>query len=74
MNGFKVGTVLTLDDNKDYVISQAKMNEGSYYMLLIEMPDYKSFKFARLIDNEQLEEIDDVNLIDKLVVLFNKKD
>lgn len=69
---FEVGDVLTLADDKDYVISQAKMYEGNFYMLLVEMPDYKSFKYVRLIDDQNLAEIEDIELIEKLSVLFTK--
>ena len=68
----KVGEVLTLADEKDYVISASKMDEGSFYMLLVEMPDLKSFKFVKVIDEKNLEEIKDPDLIEKLLVLFNK--
>ena len=69
---FEIGNVLTLEDDKDYVISQAKNYEGNFYMLLIEMPDYKSYKFVRLIDNKNLAEIEDVDLIEKLSAIFSK--
>ena len=69
---FEVGTVLTLADDKDYVISQAKMYKGNLYMLLVEMPDYKTFKFVRLIDEQNLAEIEDIELIEKLSAMFTK--
>ena len=71
---FEIGTVLTLADDKDYVISQAKMIEGSYYMLLVEMPDYKSFKYVRLIDDNNLAELEDIELIEKISKEFIKKE
>lgn len=69
---FEIGDVLTLEDKKDYVISQAKKFEGSLYMLLVEMPTYKTFKFVKVIDEENLIEIDDIELIEKLSTLFSK--
>ena len=68
---FEIGDVLTLADDKDYVVSHAKNYEGNLYMLLIEMPDYKSFKFVKLIDEKNIEEIEDIDLIEKLSFLFN---
>lgn len=70
---FKIGNILTLEDDKDYVISQAKNYEGAYYMLLIEMPDYKSFKYVKLIDDKHLETIEDIELVEKLSLLFTKE-
>lgn len=67
---FEVGEVLTLADKKDYVISNAKTYEGAFYMLLIELPDYKSFKYVKLVDEETLSEIDDVDLVIKLSKVF----
>ncbi len=69
---FEIGDVLTLDDNKDYVVSQAQNCAGDTYILLVEMPDSKSFKFARVIDETQIEEINDAELIKKLSMLFYK--
>ncbi len=71
---FEIGTVLTLEDDKDYVISQAKMYNGSFYMLLVEMPDYKSFKYVRVIDDNNLAEIEDIELIEELSRQFIKKE
>ncbi len=71
---FEIGTVLTLEDDKDYVISQTKMYKGSFYMLLVEMPDYKSFKYVRVIDEHNLAEIEDIELIEELSKQFVKKE
>ncbi len=71
---FEVGDVLTLEDNKDYVVSQNKLVEGFYYMLLIELPDYKSFKFVKVIDNDNLEEIDDIDKVEELSAIFQKRE
>lgn len=71
---FEVGDVLTLEDNKDYVVSQSKLVEGFYYMLLIELPDYKSFKFVKVIDNDNLEEIDDIDKVEELSAIFQKRE
>ena len=43
-------------------------------MLLVEMPDYKSFKFVRVVDNENLAEIEDIELIEKLSTMFSAKE
>ena len=69
---FEIGNIVTLEDDKDYVISQAKNYENNLYMLLVEMPDYKSFKYVRVIDDNNLAEIEDIELIEKLSVLFTK--
>ncbi len=69
---FEIGDIITLADDKDYVISCAKNYEGNLYMLLIEMPDYKSFKYVKVIDKSNLEELEDIELIEKLSALFTK--
>ena len=69
---FEVGDTLTLEDNKDYVISKSKVIDDINYMLLIELPDYKSFRYVKLLNNESLEEINDIDIIEKLSELFNK--
>ena len=69
---FEIGDVLTLADNNDYVVSQAKMENGILYMLLIELPDYKSFKFVKVINDDTLETIEDVEEVEKLSAMFNQ--
>lgn len=69
-----IGEVITLGDDKDYVITHKKEVNGIQYALLIEMPDYGSFKFVKFLDGENLEIVEDSELIEQLLVEFNKAD
>ena len=69
-----IGEVITLGDDKDYVITHKKEIDGKQYAFLIEMPDYGSFKFVKFLDDENLETVEDSELIEKLLVEFNKAD
>ena len=57
---FEIGNILTLEDDKDYVISQKANYEGNLYLLLIEMPNYKSFKYVKVVDEKSLILVEDI--------------
>lgn len=69
-----IGEVITLGDDKDYAITHKKEINGIQYALLIEMPKYESFKFVKFLDGENLEIVEDSELIEQLLVEFNKAD
>lgn len=60
---------LTLDDNNEYVvISKINYDNKNYYYLL-DKNNKNNFKFC-YEDNDELVEIDDKDLITKLLPLF----
>lgn len=69
-----IGDVITLSDDKDYIITHKKEVDGKQYAFLIEMPDYGSFKFVEFVDDENLDVIEEPELVEKLLVEFNKAD
>ncbi len=71
---FELGTVLTLGDNKDYVVSQSAEVEGAKYLVLIEMPGYKTMHFAKLINEGRDLEIidDDIEMIEKISAIVTE--
>ena len=67
----EIGKVLTLNDKK-YAISQETTYEGVQYLLLIEVPSYKSFKYVKVVDNDYVEDLEDTELIEKISNIFVK--
>ena len=65
----KQGEVLTLSDNKKYtVISTIEMDNNSYYYL-IDNDDYSNMMFCTF-EEDNMEEITDHDLIEKLLIRF----
>ncbi len=60
---YEIGDLLTLSDGKDYAVSVRKIIDGKLYLLLLEEPDLKSFKYVEAIDDENLKEITDPETI-----------
>ena len=46
--------------------------EGVKYLLLIEVPSYKSFKYVKVVDNDYVEDLEDTELIEKISNIFVK--
>ena len=68
---FEIGTVLELDDEKNYaVISQINYNE-KIYIYLIDIADNSNMMFCEL-QNDELLTVSDHKLLENLVLLANK--
>ena len=65
----KQGEVLTLSDNKKYtVMSTIEMDNNNYYYL-IDNDDYSNMMFCTF-EEDNMEEITDHDLIEKLLIRF----
>ena len=62
---------LTLDDNNEYVLISKINHENKNYYYLLDRNNLKNVKFC-YEDNEELVEINDKELITKLLPLFVK--
>ena len=68
---FEIGTVLELDDEKNYaVISQINYNE-KIYIYIIDIADNSNMMFCEL-QNDELVTVSDHKLLENLVLLANK--
>ena len=68
---FEIGTVLELNNQKNYtVISHIKTN-GKQYLYLIDISDNSNMMFCELQDDELLT-VTDSKLLEQLVLLANK--
>ncbi len=64
-----ITNVLALDDNKDYVVVSKANYENKEYFYLAEVSNPKNVIFCYRDDNE-LTELKDNNLINKLLPIF----
>lgn len=67
----KIKDILTLDDNNEYVVISKIKHENKNYYYLLDRNNLKNVKFC-YEDNEELVEINDKELITKLLPLFVK--
>lgn len=66
----KQGEILTLNDNRKYVVvSTAELNMKNY-VYLIEQDDYTNTLICEYDLENGLEEITDANLVEQLMIYF----
>ena len=61
--------LVTLSDDKEYVVTSKAEYEGKIYYYFVDINDNKNIKFL-LEDGDELEEVDDDELVRKLLPLF----
>ena len=66
------GEILTLNDNKKYTVVSSQMIDNTNYVYLIDQDDYTNFMFCKYDNNNGLEEVIDENIIEKLMIVFQK--
>ncbi len=68
------GEVLTLSDSRKYAVVSSTMLDNVNYVYLIDQDDYTNFMFCKYDNQNSLEEVTDQNLVEKLILAFQKKD
>ena len=63
--------IVTLDNNKKYVLVSSIMFEGKKYVYLSGLDDYKDFIIGE-IKNDEITVVSDTNLFGQLIIEFNK--
>lgn len=63
--------IVTLDNNKKYVLVSSIMYEGEKYVYLSGLDDYKDFIIGE-IKNDEITVVSDTNLFGQLIIEFNK--
>ena len=67
------GEILTLEDDKDYlVVGTTKINDITY-VYLINTVDYSNFMFCSYDETDGLYEVEDAELLQNLITIFNKQ-
>ena len=66
------GEVLTLEDNKDYVVASSIMMDGINYVYLINTVNLSKMMFCSYDQVDGLYEVEDPETLDKIIKLFNE--
>ena len=64
------GEIVTLSNREEYAVVSSIEYEGKNYVYLMNLEDYKNFKFCEFKD-ESLYVVQDSELIKKLIIKFN---
>ena len=67
------GEVLTLEDDKDYLVLSTTKIDDITYVYLINTVDYSNFMFCSYDEVDGLYEVNNPELLDKLIEIFNKQ-
>lgn len=62
-------SVITLDNNKKYIIVKKIKNKQTYYYFSLNIDDTNDYKFFYMKDNDLIEILDD-ETISSLILLF----
>lgn len=65
------GDMLTLSDNRNYIVVSIVEYNGKKYCYLIDVNDNKNINFSEIVNNDELEEITDEDLKMILIEMFN---
>ena len=66
------GDVLTLSDNKKYVVVSSQTWNHENYVYVIDQDDYTNFMFCKYDNDKGLEEVVDAKTIEDLMMVFQK--
>ncbi len=67
------GEILTLEDNKEYVVAASTVLDDINYVYLMDSADYSNFMFCAFDETDGLYEVEDAELLDKLLQIFNEQ-
>lgn len=67
------GEILTLEDDKEYVVVATTVLDGINYVYLINSVDYSNFLFCAYDQTDGLYEVEDPELLDQLLKIFNEQ-
>ena len=70
----KMKDVITLGDNKDYIITSIATIDGFEYLYLVEIYNYSNIKFCKLIPKSNsfgLQEINDNSTLTKIMPILS---
>lgn len=68
---FEIGTVLELDDQKNYTVVSHINYNNKQYLYMIDISDNSNMMFCEL-QNDELVTVTDIKLLEQLVLLANK--
>lgn len=68
------GDLITLDDNKEYIIANITTLNGIDFIYLVTKDGLSDFKICYLDERKnELVEVNDLKLLEKLLTIFSKR-
>lgn len=67
------GEILTLEDNKEYVVVATTVLDDINYVYLMDQKDYSNFMFCAYDQTDGLYEVEDGELLQQLLEIFNEQ-
>ena len=67
------GDVLTLEDDKEYVVVATTVLSDIIYAYLVDQNDYSNFMFCSYDQTDGLYEVDDSETLSELIKIFSKQ-
>ena len=67
----KQGDILTLEDDKEYVVVDTTVMNDIVYVYLMNSTDYSNFMFCSYDQTDGLYEVEDQETLDSLIKIFN---
>ena len=69
----EVGEILTLEDDKNYVAVASTILDNINYVYLMDEKYYSNFMFCAYDQTDGLYEVEDAELLDRLLEIFNEQ-
>ncbi len=67
------GEILTLEDDKEYVVVATTILDDINYVYLMDSKDYSNFMFCAYDQTDGLYEVEDNELLQQLLEIFNEQ-
>lgn len=67
------GEILTLEDNKEYIVVGSTILDDINYVYLMNSKDYSNFMFCSYDQTDGLYEVEDEEILLKLLNIFNEQ-
>ncbi|NLA32641.1 MAG: hypothetical protein GX864_01655, partial [Mollicutes bacterium] len=57
-NKMEIGSVLTLDDNNKYLVSNETVYNDITYYLIVDLKDINNYKIVYIVGSDELESVE----------------
>lgn len=71
-NKMEIGSVLTLDDNNKYLVSNETVYNDITYYLIVDLKDINNYKIVYIVGSDELESVEDPSLLERLFLIMTK--
>lgn len=68
----QLGSVVTLDNDIKYLVSNITIYNDITYYLLVDTNELSNFMIVYQTDSDEIESVEDQNLLERLILLMTK--